>query len=40
MINPDSLINRLVFDFDENVREDGLNGDGNPSVYDNDDIHR
>lgn len=40
MINPDALLNRVVYDFDENVKEGGSNFHGGNSFYNNHDVER
>lgn len=40
MISPESLVNQVVYDFDEIVKEMGANYNDSNSVYSNDDAMR
>lgn len=40
MINPDALLNRVVYDFDDNVKDGGVNFHGGNSTYNNHDVER
>lgn len=40
MINPDALVNRVVYDLDETIKDMGANFTGASSVFDNSDVKR